>query len=513
MTNAQIEQKIKRLAAASVDYNVAGQWFKLTQMTDDFCLKQEILKTAGAALLYTGKSDVYQKSVRSLIDDVTVFEQAMEMKCRECDGTGETGGTCKKCHGSGRCSYASCRGGSILVRGIGTLPSRWERCRECKGTGVCQNCMGGGNVKEKCRACGGRRIVKSRDAILKAYRDHALAASLVLESNIAEAEREQIARGKAIDPRTVEQTKWDLGQEYRFPPEDIPALKKMLRQKSKSISVNVDTSLVKDSGFDLASVRRSIQADVQDKLNDLGFLHPVSANWDLIDEVNAENGVDAQADVPDYILICRLTYANVSYDTNPVSVSFKAYFELYDREENATRFSKTISKIGVKALPSGVEDTMQGLFTTAAVEYMEQIADQIGPVGIVIETRGGGRYAYVSLGTKAGLTAGGRVQFLQKMDDSLADLIATSYAADEDESDEDYDPRNKGKRALDRRARLPLASVSDGHVVESTLPEHTAAWIEVDKFNIRNPLVKKGMAVRIVSMPRKQRPLAPTSTY
>lgn len=506
LANAQIGQKMKQLAGASVDYKVAGEWFKLSRMTDNVNLKQEILKTAGAALLYAGKGDIYQKSVRSLIDDVTAFEESMIAECRECGGVGEMDGTCKKCNGTGRCTYGSCQDGNVLVRGIGTLPSRWQQCRECKGTGQCQTCKGVGTVYGKCRMCGGRGKLRSRDATLQAYRDHALAAGAVLEGNVAEARREKAEREKAFDPREAEQTAWDKST-YRFSESDRETLKKMIGRSRKSIAVNVDASPLKKAGLDLDQLAVALQADIQGQLGSLPYLRPISANRELIDFINSEWGGSPTQDVPDYILLCRLTYANVSRQGAKAAVSVKAYFEIYDRAAGAARHSTTISKIGEKDSGTGVDDTMQELFTVAAVEYMERIADKIGPIGIVAKTSGNGRYAYVSLGTEAGLVAGGRVQIMEKMggDDDLSDLIPTSYVSEDDEG-------GGGVGTLDRGANLPLSSVADGHVVESTLPEPMFAWVEIDKYDPKSPRVKKGMAVRIVPMPRERRQLAPTHT-
>lgn len=507
LANAQIGQKMKQLAGASVDYKVAGEWFKLSRMTDNVNLKQEILKTAGAALLYAGKGDIYQKSVRSLIDDVTDFEDSMVAECAECGGVGEMDGTCKKCGGMGRCTYGSCQDGKVLVRGVGSLPDRWQRCSECKGTGQCQVCKGVGTVHGKCRSCVGRGTRRSRDATLQAYRDHALAASAVLEGNIAEAKREKAEREKAIDPRSVEQTDWDKST-YRLSQSDKETLKKMIGgRKVKSIAVNVDASPLKRTGFALEKLAVSLQADIQGQLGSLPYLRPISANREMIDFINSEWGGSPTQDVPDYILLCRLTYANVTRQGGRTATSVKAYFEIYDRAAGAARYSTTISKIGEKDSGTGAEDTMQELFTTAAAEYMERIADKIGPVGIVTQTRGNGRYAYVSLGTDAGLIAGGHVQIMEIMggDDDFGDLIATSYVSDDDNG-------GGGVGSLDRGASLPLASVADGHVVESTLPEPMSAWVEIDKYDPKRPRVKKGMVARIVPMPRERRELTPTHT-
>ena len=501
MTNAQIGQKMKQLSGAAVDYKVAGDWFNLSKATDNASLKQELLKTAGAALLYAGKGDVYQKGVRSLIDDVTEFEESLIAACRECDGVGEMDGACRKCKGTGGCTYGSCQNGQVLVQGIGSLPSRWQQCRECRGTGRCQTCKGVGTVHGKCLACGGRGTVRSKDATLQAYRDHALAASAILEGNMAEARRAQKEREKARDPRGVEQTAWDKGSAYRFSEKDKDVLKKITSVVRKSIAVNVDAAPLKKSGFNLEQLAATLQSDIQGQFGSLPYLRPISANRELIGFINSEWGGGDKEDVPDYILLCRLVYANASQRGGVATISVKAYFEIYDRAEGAARLSTTISKVGEKAAGRGTEDAMQELFTTAATEYLESVADKIGPLGIVTKTTGGGRYAYISLGTEAGLIAGGRVQILEKMgggdDDDFSDLIPTSYV------DDDGD----GKvGTLGREASLPLQSVADGHVVESTLPEPRAAWVEIDKYDPKAPRVKRGMAVRIVSMQEDELP-------
>ena len=66
MTSSQIGQKIKQLSGAPVDYKVAGEWFKLSQMTDNVSLKQEILMDEVGASLYAKKLEIYQNVTWSL---------------------------------------------------------------------------------------------------------------------------------------------------------------------------------------------------------------------------------------------------------------------------------------------------------------------------------------------------------------------------------------------------------------------------------------------------------------
>lgn len=507
MTNTQIGKKIDQLSSANVNYKVAGEWYKLSQEIENIDLRQEVLKTAGAALLYSRKGETYQKTVRSLIDDVTEFEESFIVDCDDCNGAGDCDSECKKCDGAMRCTYASCNGGRIYVQGVGTIPSRYDRCRECRGTGICQECKGRGRVTGKCRSCFGKGRRMSSNAILQAYRDHALAASAILEGNMAEAKREKAVRERFMDPRTVKQTTWDTKKTYEFPQEDHDALMKMVKTaRQKSIAIVVDTVAVKESGFDLRSVGSSLVADLSSEIDGLSFLRVTTdyASEQLLSFIEGGYGNTLMSEIPDYIVLCRLTYASATSQWNPERVVIKAFFQIYDRSVNATRFSKTITKEETRPSKGKASDTLIQLFTVTAKEYMEQITGEIGPVGVVMKTSGGGRYAYISLGEKAGLVENGRVQIFKSVSNDFGGLVVDSYT---DEDDDDA-PGTGSKRVsnLKRRAEVNWESVADGHVSEGTLPEPNRAWVVIENFDKNNPRVMPGMGVRIVPVSRKAKP-------
>lgn len=343
-----------------------------------------------------------------------------------------------------------------------------------------------------------------------------------------------------VDPRTIPPTALDE-ETYVFPAEDRDALQKLVRAKGKpTISVNVNTSAVTQPGLDLNNVAVNLQGEIQSALDSLAFLRVVTANDDLIAFVNSGYGGEAPADLPDYILLARLTYVSATRDTSvtaigalatvagatgtgvaaaegkttsavamgiptagaaaatamatPNKVNVKVYFELYDRGEGRTMFSKMIAKEESGVMDSGISDAVQRLLAWAASEYMEQIVHRIGPIGIVMKTAGGRRYAYISLGEEAGLKSDGRVQFLQ-LEEKFTDIDVDSYVDPENEEEKDK---------ANAKPRLTFESVADGHVCGGLLPEPKRAWVEVDGYDKSNPRVKKGMAVRLVPVSRKE---------
>lgn len=347
----------------------------------------------------------------------------------------------------------------------------------------------------------------------------------------------------SVDPRNMPQSEYDKTETFRIPDEDVPVFKKLIKSQKKTISICVNTDAVANQ-IDIATAGQGLQAELQSALDGLGFLRTVSANDDLIGFMNAGYGGDAPQDAPDYILLCKLIYVSSVKDAavqtagagtaaglgtgglvsagegnkasalglgggalafgaaaltmTPQKVNIRAYFELYDREAGATIYSRTIAKEEPGVAASGVGNAVMSLFSVAAKEYMEQIAFKIGPVGQVLKTTGGGKYAYISLGSASGLAKDGWVQFLRKeqMDDSIV-------VADEDEDEDEGEGDDK---KLGRKENIDFESVAEGHVAvvkPTPLLEEKRAWVEVEGFDKKNPLVKKGMAVRIVPVPRK----------
>ena len=346
----------------------------------------------------------------------------------------------------------------------------------------------------------------------------------------------------SVDPRTMPQSDYDKTETFRIPDEDVPVFKKLITSKKKTISICVNTDAVANQ-IDMAMAGQGLQAELQSSLDGLGFLRTVTANEELLGFMNAGYGGDAPRDLPDYILLCKLTSVSSVKDGAvktagaattaglgvgalvaagegnkasalglgggavaagaatatlvPQKVNIRTYFELYDREAGATIYSKTIAKEQPGVSESAVANAVLQLFGVAAKEYMEQVASKIGPVGQVLKTTGGGRYAYISLGSESGLASDGYVQFLRK--ETLDDSIIT---ADEEEDEEE----NEDDKKIGRKEFIDFESVAEGRVVvvkPSPLLEAKRAWIEVLKFDEKTPLIKKGMPVRIIPVPRK----------
>ena len=350
-----------------------------------------------------------------------------------------------------------------------------------------------------------------------------------------------VAGCSTVDPRTLPQNEYDKTEAFHIPTEDIPIFQKLIRSERKTITLCVNTDAVAGQ-IDAATAGQGLQAELQSALDSLGFLRTVSANDDLMSFMNAGYGGDAPQDLPDYILLCKLTYVSSVKDTAvqtisagtaaglgigglvagaegnkasalgmgggavaagvaaaamvPQKVNIRTYFELYDREAGATTYSRTIAKEEPGVAASGVGNAVQRLFSVAAKEYMEQVASKIGPVGQVLKTTGGGKYAYISLGSASGLAKDGWVQLLKK--EVLADSIIVADDADDAENEDD--------KKLGRKEHIDFESVAEGHVaVVKPIPllEEKRAWVEVERFDEKHPIIKKGMAVRIVPVPRK----------
>jgi hypothetical protein len=346
----------------------------------------------------------------------------------------------------------------------------------------------------------------------------------------------------SVDPRNTPQTDYDKTEMFRIPEEDVPIFKKLIKSEKKSISLCVNTDPVAGQ-IDVATAGQGLQAELQSALDSLGFLRTVSANDDLLSFMNAGYGGDAPQDLPDYILLCKLTYVSSVKDAAvqtigaattaglgigtlvaagkgntttalgmggatvaagaatatmvPQKVNIRTYFELYDREAGATIYSRTIAKEEAGVANSGIGNSVQRLFSLAAKEYMEQVASKIGPVGQVLKTTGGGKYAYISLGSDAGLAKDGYVQFLKKEQYGDDDVIVSDDGEEEGESD---------NKKIGRKETIDFESVTEGRVAivkPTPLLEGRRAWIEVLNFDDDNPLVKRGMPVRIVPVPRK----------
>ncbi len=196
----QLEQQLKELSRAPVDYALAGKWFKLAKEIPDDGQRQEALMATAAALLYSQKADVYQKSVRTQINDAAAFEDEFLQECPLCQGEGESRRQCPVCKGTGRCPYANCQDGMHRIHQING--DRYEPCRECKGSGQCQKCKGEGTLDGKCVRCGGRGKSMDKELVIAAYKRHANNATQLAQE---ERERKERARREAEEKKRIEE--------------------------------------------------------------------------------------------------------------------------------------------------------------------------------------------------------------------------------------------------------------------------------------------------------------------
>ena len=164
-----LKSRIDELWNSLPDTTSASKWFKLSSEVESRELRQEMLKATGAALVYSKRSDAYQTRVRSLIKDVSAFEETFVATCPTCNGTKVTTIKCATCSGDGACHAPGCRNGGHLVRQI--QGTHWEQCRQCKGRGRCQKCGGTGKIQSNCRHCQGKGKAMNLDSVATAYRD------------------------------------------------------------------------------------------------------------------------------------------------------------------------------------------------------------------------------------------------------------------------------------------------------------------------------------------------------
>lgn len=173
-----LEKDFKELAQKDPDYETAKQWFKLRdrEMPDD--LRQYVFKAAAAALLCSGKSEVYGKLVAPSIKDRNDFESSVKTLCAKCNGVGTIGRKCGTCLGSGVCSMSNCKGAGVIV--VQQIDGTIERqCGFCHGTGKCGKCAGTGvrgNIQcGKCEGCGSSFDKEKAWAVYKRFAQKASA--------------------------------------------------------------------------------------------------------------------------------------------------------------------------------------------------------------------------------------------------------------------------------------------------------------------------------------------------
>ncbi len=171
----EVDQQLKELSRLPASYETAAKWFKLSKRIEDDGLRQEVLKAAGAAVLYAKRDEVYTKRIREFIQDVDSFERECFEPCTACGGTGKQDKPCPKCKGDRKCKMPYCRKGMVVVKRMSS--TTLVKCDQCNGTGRCQNCSGNGSVHVRCTHCGGAKKKVNMGSLPAVYRNHADSAA------------------------------------------------------------------------------------------------------------------------------------------------------------------------------------------------------------------------------------------------------------------------------------------------------------------------------------------------
>jgi hypothetical protein len=194
----EVDQQLKELSRLPASYETAVKWFKLSKKIEDDGLRQEVLKAAGAAVLYAKRETIYAKRIRESIQDIDRFESECFEPCTACGGTGKQDKPCPKCKGDRRCTMPFCRKGMVVVKRTSSMS--FVKCDQCNGTGRCKNCSGNGSVRVRCSHCGGEKKRAKIGSLLDVYRNH---ADLAARWNQVE-EREKRERKKAEEHAKAE---------------------------------------------------------------------------------------------------------------------------------------------------------------------------------------------------------------------------------------------------------------------------------------------------------------------
>jgi DnaJ-class molecular chaperone len=114
-------------------------------------LQKNVMWASCAMFLQHGNTGALDKR-RAFVDTREVMEAVSET-CPACNGEGNLGESCRKCGGSGQCSFTGCNGSGRIPRMTGEGSSL---CPNCHGSGQCPGCSGQGTVQAKCRSCNGK---------------------------------------------------------------------------------------------------------------------------------------------------------------------------------------------------------------------------------------------------------------------------------------------------------------------------------------------------------------------
>lgn len=168
----QLEQQCQELAIAPANYETAVKWLDLAKGVENEKVRQVLLKAAAAAMLYARKLDAYTKNVKPLMEDAQRFEESLHSDCPVCHGERNISERCLYCHGDGRCRASRCDYGQVEIRTRvlgGWGPSRFERCKTCRGTAKCQYCNGKGYNLLPCDKCAERGWIVTPSKVRDVY--------------------------------------------------------------------------------------------------------------------------------------------------------------------------------------------------------------------------------------------------------------------------------------------------------------------------------------------------------
>ena len=221
------------------------------------------------------------------------------------------------------------------------------------------------------------------------------------------------------------------------------------------------TSLISDFAFFQVAERSNLGALMQE-----GALAALNADGDNLPEIPEADYLITASMNAFQIVQRQTTPLGSSTPKTVADVFISVDFRFYETESKRVILSKNIEK----KYPGEDVSSAKSKAAVAAQECAKVFAMELGtryaPPARVVETRGGGRVAHISMGTNYGVAKGAKVEFFQYVDNSAVIEGATR------------DP----------------SVVATGTVLES---DQKTAWVEVD--NYKNAIVKRGHYVRIRS--------------
>ena len=267
--------------------------------------------------------------------------------------------------------------------------------------------------------------------------------------------------GCAFNPESM-----PIGQKDSTVYVDAGAPKKLATQESKAkVSVIVSLGKFKKAGESLDSFLNARLAgfsffQVVDRKSQAALIKDAVASGAGVSDI------DLSGEEADYVIFARLA----SLNAQSAAVSSEAVFDFKWIDTETKRVVMTES---FKQLVSGSNAQLEAAIANAAElvakEFCAKIAVKYTPPARVLETRGNGAAARISVGTNYGVAKGTKVCFYEIVDNS-----------------------NVGGEKRDMR------DIATGEV---KLVEEKVAWVEVD--NAEQTNVRKGVYVRVLGLAKK----------